>query len=141
VKAFLDTSVLVAIFYGEHAHHEPSLDLFLKLSPKLGCCGAHSLAEVYSSLTRMPPPYRVRGDQALLFLTEIQARLSLVSLDSSEYFDAIKECALAGITGGTIYDGLLAQCALKAKAELIYTWNVRHYIQFGPEVEKRVRTP
>jgi hypothetical protein len=31
--------------------------------------------------------------------------------------------------------------ALKAKADIIYTWNVKHYGQFGSEATKRVRTP
>ena len=39
-----------------------------------------------------------------------------------------------GIVGGAIYDALLAACALKAKAETLFTWNLRHYGQFGPEV-------
>ena len=30
MKAFLDTSVLVAAFYGDHEHHEPSIELFLR---------------------------------------------------------------------------------------------------------------
>lgn len=30
MKAFLQTSVLVATFYGDHQHHQQSLDLFLR---------------------------------------------------------------------------------------------------------------
>ena len=36
---------------------------------------------------------------------------------------------------------VLAHCALKAKAETIYSWNGRHYAQCGPEVTRRLRTP
>lgn len=54
VKAFLDSSVLIATFYADHEHHEPSLDLFLRFDRKDACCGAHSLAEVYATLTSMP---------------------------------------------------------------------------------------
>jgi predicted nucleic acid-binding protein len=54
VKAFLDTSVLVATFYADHEHHPPSIDLFLRFVKKDACCGAHSLAEVYATLTGMP---------------------------------------------------------------------------------------
>ncbi len=35
MKAFLDTSVLVATFYADHEHHRPSIDLFLRLSPAI----------------------------------------------------------------------------------------------------------
>jgi len=77
----------------------------------------------------------------MLFLSDIQSHLSLIALESGEYFHAINEFAAMGVVGGAVYDGLLARCALKAEAELIYTWNVRHYRQFGPEVEKKLRTP
>jgi predicted nucleic acid-binding protein len=53
----------------------------------------------------------------------------------------MKEAAAANIAGGTIYDALLARCAMKAGAEVIYTWNVRHFQQFSAEISERVRTP
>jgi predicted nucleic acid-binding protein len=46
-----------------------------------------------------------------------------------------------GVVGGVIYDAVIAQCALKSRAEKIYTWNIRHFRQFGPEVEKKLHTP
>ncbi len=141
MKAFFDTSVLVAVFYGDHQHHAPSIECFLRFSKKQACCGAHSLAEVYSSLTRMPGKDRISGEQAMLFLDEIRERMTIVSLDDEEYFRAIAGASAGGVLGGTIYDALLAQCALKAKAEIIYTWNVKHYRQFGSEAAKRARTP
>jgi predicted nucleic acid-binding protein len=141
VKAFFDTSVLVPVFYGDHQHHVPSLECFLHFAKKQACCGAHSLAEVYSSLTRMPGKHRISGEQAMLFLSDMRERLTIVSLDDQEYLQAIAGAAAAGVVGGTIYDALLVHCALKAKAEIIYTWNVKHYAQFGPEAAKRVRTP
>jgi predicted nucleic acid-binding protein len=40
-----------------------------------------------------------------------------------------------------IYDALLAACAMKAKAETIYTDNERHFRMFGPDVASRVKKP
>jgi predicted nucleic acid-binding protein len=34
MKAFLDTSVLVPVFYGDHVHHAGSLDLFTRFPKK-----------------------------------------------------------------------------------------------------------
>lgn len=141
MKAFFDTSVLVPVFYGDHQHHAASMELFLTFNRKQACCGAHSLAEVYSSLTRMPGKHRISGEQAMLFLSEMCERLTMVALNDEEYFRAIEGAAATGVVGGTIYDALLAHCALKAKAEIIYTWNVKHWGQFGSEAAKRVRTP
>jgi len=141
VKAFFDTSVLVPVFYGDHEHHAASMERFLSFHRKQACCGAHSLAEVYSSLTRMPGKHRISGDQAMLFLGDIRDRLTVIALDDEEYYRTIEEAAGAGVMGGTIYDALLVQCAVKARAEIIYTWNLKHYGQFGAEVARRVRTP
>lgn len=141
MKAFLDTSVLVAAFYGNHVHHEPSLALFANLRKRDACCGAHSLAELYSTLTRMPGKYRVERDQAMVMISTTRERLALVSLDPEEYVAAVENAAALGVVGGGIYDALLASCAVKARAETIFTWNLRHYERLGPEVKDRVRTP
>jgi predicted nucleic acid-binding protein len=140
-EAFFDTSVLVATFYGDHQDHDASIDRFLSFRRSEACCAAHSLAEVYSSLTRMPGKWRVSADQAMLFLATIRERLTIVALDADEYLQAIEDASALGITGGSIYDALLARCALKGKAQSIYTWNVRHFEVLGPSVVSRLKTP
>jgi predicted nucleic acid-binding protein len=140
MKAFFDTSVLVPVFYGDHVHHLASIDLFIRFDKTSGCCGAHSQAEVYSTLTRMPGRHRISAEQAMLFVGSIRERLSMVALTGNEYAASLEASAAKGIVGGGIYDALLAHCALKAKAETIYTWNERHYTQCGSEVTQRLRT-
>jgi predicted nucleic acid-binding protein len=141
MKGFFDTSVLVPVFYGDHVHHRASLDLFIRFDKLVGCCGAHSLAEVYSTLTRMPGRHRISGEQAMLFINNIRERLSIIALGGDEYADALQASAALGIIGGGIYDAMLVHCALKAKADVIYTWNARHYALCGREVAGRLRTP
>jgi predicted nucleic acid-binding protein len=140
VKWFFDTSVLIPVFMEDHEHHEASLAAFLDADRKRACCAAHSLAEVYSVLTRLPGN-RLSGEQTLLFLEDIEERLTVVALDSREYFSTIRESAAAGIVGGMLYDALLARCARKARADVIYTWNVQHFRRLGPEVASRTMTP
>jgi predicted nucleic acid-binding protein len=141
VKAFLDTSVLVAIFYVGHEHHKPSFELFVNQERRSGCTAAHSLAEVYSILTGMPGKDRASGDEALLFLGNIRDRLTIVTLDAGEYYRAVEAAGAIGVSGGGIYDAILGHCALKAKAETIYTWNVRHFNRLGEDIAARVKTP
>ena len=95
----------------------------------------------YSALTRLPGQHRLSGEQVLLFLEAIEEHLTVVALDSREYFSAIREAASAGIVGGMLYDALLARCARKAKAEVIFTWNVQHFRRLGSEVASRIQTP
>jgi predicted nucleic acid-binding protein len=72
---------------------------------------------------------------------DIKERLATIALDQDEYFSAITNAAAAGIAGGAIYDALIARCALKGNAAVIYTWNLDHFRRIGPEVARRVRTP
>lgn len=141
MKVFFDTSVLVPVFYGDHVHHQASLALFVQFDKSTGYCGAHSLAEVYSTLTRMPGKHRISAEQAMLFIGSIRERLSIVVLSADEYAAALSAAAALGIVGGGIYDAMLAQCALKSGAQAIFTWNRRHYALCGPEVTGRIRTP
>jgi predicted nucleic acid-binding protein len=92
-------------------------------------------------LTRMPGKHRISGAQAMLFVGSICERLSLLSLDGEEYAKALGAAAALGVVGGGIYDAMLAHCALKAQVETIYTWNARHYAQFGREITGHLRTP
>lgn len=141
MKAFLDTSVLIATFYADHEHHPPSIDVFLRFEKKDACCGAHSLAEVYATLTGMPAQRRVSGNEALLFLGDIRERLTLVALDEQEYFKTAESSAVAGLASGAIYDAILGHCALKAKAEVVYTWNTKDFQRLPPAIADRVKTP
>ena len=83
---------------------------------KNAACGAPSLVEVYSALTRMPGKYRVSGNPAMLFIGNIRERLTVVGLAPEEYFVMLESNAALGIAGGAIYDALLAGCALKSGA-------------------------
>jgi predicted nucleic acid-binding protein len=141
VKAFFDTSVLVAVFYDEHEHHEPSFDLFSRQEKSAACTAAHCLAEVYAVVTGMPGKDRASPNEALLFLTDIRQRLAMVALDEGEYFNVLEGAAEADITGGAAYDAIIARCALKANAQTIYTWNVKHFKRLGDKVASRVRQP
>ena len=141
MKAFFDTSALVPVFYGDHVHHRASFDRFIQFDKSTGCCGAHSLSEVYSTLTRMPGRHRISAEQAMLFIGSIRERLSIIALTGAEYVDALAASSALGIVGGGIYDPMLAHCALKAEARTIYSWNVRHYALCGPEVTRRLSAP
>lgn len=141
MKAFLDTSVLVPVALGDHENHAACLNLFVQHPRSEVCCAAHSLAEVYAVLTKLPGKHRIAPEQAMLFLTDIRERLTVVSLTGEEYAQALAKAAALGIIGGTVYDLLLAECALKAEARTIYTANLRHYSQCGPEVQRRLKAP
>jgi len=88
----------------------------------------------------MPGRHRISSEQAMLFIDSIRERLSAVVLDGEECADALKAAASLGIVGGGIYDALIAHCALKAKADVIYSWK-RHYSLCGAAVTELIRMP
>jgi predicted nucleic acid-binding protein len=141
VKSFFDTSVLFASFLDGHEHYRRSFALLADANRKNACCAAHSLSELYATLTRLPGKLGLNVDQALWSLDSVAERLELISLEPTEYRHAIREAANNGIVGGTIYDALLGQCALKARATTIYTWNVAHFRRLGVDIAGKVRTP
>ena len=142
MKAFFDSSVLVAAFYGAHVHHEQSLAAIGTATRKTAFCAAHTLAEVYSVMTRLPVRPRIAPSQGLLFVESIRERFSTVALSEKEYFEVIVAAAERGIGGGKIYDALILRCAEKAKAETIFTWNVDDFrLLAGNDLAVRIRTP
>jgi predicted nucleic acid-binding protein len=141
MKLFFDTSVLVAVAVANHQHHQPSVAAFSMADREKGCCAAHTLAELFATLTRMPGKQRIASDQVLLFLDEVEKRLEPVYLTAREYRLAIDQAARHGVFGGTIYDALLGHCALKAGASRILTWDVAHFQWLGTEIADIVQTP
>jgi len=141
VTIFLDTSALVPVFLADHPHHAASMNLFVRCDPQTASCASHSLAEVYATLTRIPAPHRATPDKAVKCLQDIASRFRLISLEGSTYLSVIQNAAASRIIGGTIYDALIAACALEAGADHIYTWNSRHFEQLGPDVASRLLVP
>ena len=141
MREFLDTSVLVAAFLGDHPHHPASAKIFANASKGRSSCAAHSLAELYSTLTSLPLKPMIVPAQAMLFLQETRNRLTVLTLEGTEYYLAIEQLAERGIAGGRVYDALLLHCAMKSKADTIYTWNLKHFQHISPHLAKKIRTP
>jgi predicted nucleic acid-binding protein len=141
VKAFLDTSVIVAAFWGDHADHDASLRVFAGADRQTGACGIHSLAEVYATMTALPVRPVLATEQVFLFVQQIAQRLTPVVLKEAEYLETIRELAERRLSSGRVYDGLLLACARKSRAETIYTWDLKHFRQLAPDLADRIRTP
>ena len=141
MREFFDTSVLVAAFWGGHRDHPASIKLLGAANKKQSACSMHTLAEVYATMTVLPIRQVLPPEQVMLFVQEVRDRLTLVSLDESEYFETIQQAAGAGFTSGRVYDALLLRCASKVRAQTIYTWNLKHFQTIAPGLAARIRTP
>lgn len=95
---------------------------------------------MYAVLTGLPVRPRLTGSDGMAILDQIREKLTIVSLTQEEYLSAIRSASKT-IVGGAAYDALIAQCAVKARADVLLTWNIRDFIRLGPEVASMVKTP
>ncbi len=136
MRAFLDTSVLVAAVVQKHENHKRAYALLDRVQQGTdeGVVSAHSLAEMYAVLTKLPLPFRHTPEQALLSIEEnVVKHFKITALTENDYTLSIREAALTGIQGGTIYDALLLKCAAKLKVEKIFTLNLKHFRSIAPQ--------
>lgn len=130
MKVFCDTNILVSAFAEAHPQHNASRPVFerIKAGTDTGFVAAHSLAEAYAVLTRLPGASHVAPLVAWQVLSEnVVEHCTIIALTAKEYAGAIEAAASQGVEGGMTYDALLLAAATKSGAERIYTFNVRHF--------------
>jgi predicted nucleic acid-binding protein len=129
-----DASCMIAVVSTWHDSHEACAREVVERPERneTMVLAAHSLAEAYSVLTRLPPGRRLSPAQALQALEQsFISRSSVVALEGDEYVDFLRGLSARAIAGGLVYDALIAACALKAKVDVLVTLNVRHFLRFA----------
>ncbi|HTR56721.1 MAG TPA: PIN domain-containing protein [Casimicrobiaceae bacterium] len=109
-----DTSLVVAAFASWHESHDAArhaLDEGLRLIE-------HCALETYSVLTRLPAPHRTPGPVVRDFL-KTRFPLPYLRLKEQAYRDFITGLPEQGVTGGAVYDALVAATAAACGAELL----------------------
>lgn len=110
----VDTSLVVALFASWHEAHESARESV----PSDAHLPVHVLLESYSVLTRLPPPHRAPPDVVEPFL---QARFEgkLLTLPRDRHRSLLTLAVERGVTGGSVYDALIAATAKHADATLL----------------------
>lgn len=136
MRIFCDTNILIAAFLRQHPQHQAARPVIerVKAGKDEAYLAAHSLAESYAVLTRLPGLNRVAPIVAWQLISENTLKdFVLVTLTATEYSKTIEGAAINGIEGGKVYDALLLAAAIKSGAERIYTFNVRHFQSMAEE--------
>ena len=142
MSIFLDTSVLVAAFWGDHPQHDLSVAVVKTASPGSAFCAAHTVAEVYSTMTRLPVKPPIPPEQALLFVQQIRQLFTVVPLTDEEYFSTVERLAQNGLAKNYIYDALIVRAAEKSGADIVYTWNISDFLKVSsPSILSKIRVP
>ena len=130
MRRFLpDTSCLVAAVCSWHEHHSATVEELVRRAARREemVLAAPALVEAYSVLTRLPPPYRLRPQDAFAVMEGSWGEVDAVAISGAETWALLRSLPGGGIAGGSSYDALVAACARKAKADVILTWNLRDF--------------
>lgn len=125
MRLFFDTSVLIAAFIESHPAHEASLKRLnaVRNGRDTFLIGGHTLAELYAVLTRLPVSPRINPALAHRLIEENTREAGISVLSAKEYKGLLISMVKDGHTGGIIYDAILLQSAIKAKADVLITLN------------------
>ena len=110
MRTLFDSSVLVAACVEAHPKHQSALSWLKRAKNKEieYIVAAHSLAEIYSVLTRAPFKPRIFPSIAQKLIEQnIKVDAKIISLSEREYFRVIKNMVQLGLKGGIVYDCLL----------------------------------
>jgi predicted nucleic acid-binding protein len=129
MRVVIDANCLIAAALPQHEHHAVTLaDLGRRRAEgHTFVMAANAVVEAYAVMTRLPPPHRLSPADAAAVLDRNWGASECIALTGSETWRVLRQHAATGLAGGRIYDGAIAACARKAKADEILTWNVRHF--------------
>lgn len=141
MNLFFDTNLLVALTNEDHPHHSRAFHCYERSANAQLYCAAHSMAEYYAISTRLPGQLQLDPEQCMIALDRLAEHFTAITLPASEYLATIRRTADLGLPGGIVYDAILMACARKCKADVIYTFNERHFTRVAPDLADRIRTP
>lgn len=126
----VDTNCIVAALSPWHVHH----------SAALAECGrrldrgehmvvpASALIEAYAVLTRLPMPHRLEPCDAMALLdANFLKQGQVAGTDAERVPNLLRMFVDDGVAGGRTYDALIAEAAREAGADVILTFNRRHF--------------
>jgi predicted nucleic acid-binding protein len=145
VDIFFDTSVLVAACEQAHPHYARAWPALRRVAggEDNGFISAHSIAEVYAALTRLPVRPRIQPLEATRIISDdILAHFEAVPISKEDYVAALNLVGNGGWSGAKIYDALLLQCAARCTVDRIYSFNLADFRELAtPDLREKISAP
>lgn len=144
IQILFDTSVLVAAMVESHPAHLRALPWLQRVRDGdiTGIVAAHSLAETYAVLTRLPIQPRISPQLAYHVIQHnILDLCSVVALSSSDYTSIIADLVSKGLIGGVTYDALAIYAAQQANVDQLLTLNAKDFRRIAPELTDQIIEP
>jgi predicted nucleic acid-binding protein len=144
MRIFFDTSVLVAAMVASHPAHNLALPKLQQVQngTETGVVAAHSLAELFAILTRLPVQPRISAKIAQQLISHnVLNTCEVVALVGTNYVDLLNHLASQGVAGGATYDALILHSALLANVDQILTLNEKDFRRVYPSLASKITTP
>jgi predicted nucleic acid-binding protein len=144
MRVLFDTSLLVAAMVEGHPAHSLALPWLQRTKARLdtGLIAAHTLAELYAILTRLPINPRISPALALqLIRSNILDTCTVVALSYTDYVSLLSHLAGLGIAGGAVYDALLLHAAWIAGVDRVVTLNAHDFRRVYPALADKIISP
>ena len=144
MKALFDSNVIVSALVETHPFHLKAIKWLTKVKEKeiIGVMSAHSIAEVYSTLTNLPIYPKISPELAHnLICQNVLPIFEFIELRLTDYKTVLKIAAQNRIIGGTIYDSLISHAAYKANVDKLLTFNTKHFKKAYPLIADIVEEP
>ncbi len=143
MKILFDSSVLIAAFVESHPKHKPALSFLLKAKHKEFemLVSSHTILEIYSVLTSAPFKPKITPEIGKhLIENNIKNIAEIIYLTDKDYFRLIEKMSNSNFSGGIVYDALIVECALNAKADEIITLNTKDFLKLVNGTQLKVNT-
>jgi predicted nucleic acid-binding protein len=144
MKTLFDTSLIVSGIVESHPMHAKCLPWLQRAKTgEIECIVvSHSLAETYAVLTTLPVKPRISPLVAQRLIdTNLQAMAKIVPLTIADYWNTIQRMTEMGLSGGTVYDALIATVARRLSIDKLLTLNADDFRRVWPEGKQVITTP
>lgn len=144
MKVLCDSSVLISAFVESHPSHKSSFALLEKAKENefTLIVSSHSILEVFSVLTGAPFRPKITPEIAVRIIeNNVKNLAKIYYLTGKEYLRLINKMGEYNFSGGIVYDQLIVECAVKAKADEIITLNLQDFIKLTPGLNIEVSSP
>ena len=144
MKTLFDTSLIVSGIVESHPMHAKCLPWLQRAKAgEIECIVvSHTLAETYAVLTTLPVKPRISPLVAQKIIdNNLQAIARIVPLTITDYRNTIQRMTDMGLSGGTVYDALIATVARRLSVDKLLTLNTDDFRRVWPEGEQVITTP
>ena len=125
-----------------HPSHSAALPWLQRVKTDTGLAAAHTLAELYAILTRLPITPRIPPAIALrLIQSNVLDRCKVVALSGDDYVTLLQHVAGLAIAGGAVYDALLLHTAWTAGVDQVITLNAHDFRRVYPALADKIVSP